>query len=86
MTRFRVFTVAFVVFCQVGRLLAAEPDPFWPRFRGPKGDGISADVAELFRQMYVGIADGTVAFEGKAARQVRGALDVEAVLRKLLGK
>ena len=50
------------------------------------GYGMSADVAELVRQMYVGMAEGTVAFESRdGARHVRGKTDAEAVFRKLLG-
>lgn len=49
------------------------------------GYGISADVADLFRGMYVGMADGTVAFEGKGTRLVRGSTDAETFFRKALG-
>lgn len=47
--------------------------------------GISQNIADLFRQMYVGFLDGTVAFEGGKSRFVRGSTDAEAVLRGLLG-
>jgi uncharacterized protein YbjT (DUF2867 family) len=43
--------------------------------------GISKDVAGLFRQMYEGIANGTVSWENKNARFVRGTVDPENVLR-----
>lgn len=48
--------------------------------------GISAQVAELFREMYEGIAAGRVAPEGGAARAVRGSVPVEDTLRSLLGR
>lgn len=48
--------------------------------------GVSADVASLFREMYAGLQNGTVAFEGNGARFVRGAVSAETVLRGLLAK
>jgi len=62
-------------------LQAAPTDAVVPTFTG---FGISANIAELFRQMYVGIADGTVAFEGNGARQVRGSIDAETFFRGAL--
>ena len=46
--------------------------------------GASPDVAEEFRAMYEGIANGKVDWERSATRFVRGAADPEAVLRGLL--
>ncbi|WP_169927227.1 NmrA family NAD(P)-binding protein [Labilithrix luteola] len=48
--------------------------------------GVSVDAASLFREMYAGLQNGTVAFEGNGARFVRGSTGAEAVLRGLLGK
>lgn len=48
--------------------------------------GISAPVAELFRELYEGLASGRLAWEGGAARTVRGSTAVEATLRTLLGR
>ena len=45
--------------------------------------GFSANVAGLFQEMYAGIANGAVAFEGKGARHVRGSVDAEAAFRAL---
>lgn len=45
--------------------------------------GIGAEAAGLFREMYEGIANGKVAYEGKGARLVRGGVDLEAALRGL---
>jgi uncharacterized protein YbjT (DUF2867 family) len=45
--------------------------------------GFSTNVAGLFQEMYAGIANGAVAFEGKGARQVRGSVDAETAFRAL---
>jgi hypothetical protein len=47
------------------------------------GFGISANIAGLFREMYEGMGNGLVAFEGKGARPVRGQVDAETALRGL---
>lgn len=46
--------------------------------------GASRASAELYREMYAGIGSGRVAFEGGAARSVRGSIDIEDTLRALL--
>jgi len=45
--------------------------------------GISANIAGLFQEMYAGTTNGTVAFEGKGTRLVRGNVDAETALRGL---
>ncbi len=45
--------------------------------------GFSADLASLYHEMYAGLANGLVRFEGKGARQVRGNVDAESALRSL---
>jgi uncharacterized protein YbjT (DUF2867 family) len=47
--------------------------------------GISPNVAELFRQMYQGLADGKVAWEGAGAEAARGTTTIEQTLRALTG-
>jgi uncharacterized protein YbjT (DUF2867 family) len=47
--------------------------------------GLSAEVADLFREMYEGIASGRVAWEGGKARAVRGAAEIGDTLKQLLG-
>jgi uncharacterized protein YbjT (DUF2867 family) len=47
--------------------------------------GISADVAGLFREMYEGLRNGRVAFEGAGAEAVRGPTPIDEVVRALLG-
>ena len=46
--------------------------------------GLSAPVAELYREMYAGITSGQVAWEGGSARAVRGSVELEDTLRGLL--
>jgi uncharacterized protein YbjT (DUF2867 family) len=46
--------------------------------------GISNNIASLYHQMYVGIRDGVVAFEGGKAERRHGAIDPEVTLRQLL--
>lgn len=43
--------------------------------------GMSTEVATLFREMYEGIANGTVSFAGDGARAVRGTVEAGSVLR-----
>ncbi len=47
--------------------------------------GLSDDLAGLYDEMTAGIDAGIVAFEGGAARHVRGAVDPRDVVRALLG-
>ena len=47
--------------------------------------GMSENVAELFREMYQGIASGRVAFEGRGTEAVRGKLPLNDALRGMLG-
>ena len=46
------------------------------------GFGLTADAAALFQEMYEGIANGRVDYDGKG-RRVRGSVDAETVLRGL---
>lgn len=46
--------------------------------------GASAHVAGRFREMYQGLQDGRVSYEGGSAALVRGATSVERRLRALL--
>lgn len=48
------------------------------------GFGISAAVAELFREMYAGIRSGQVAWEGGSARAMQGSVPLADVLRPAL--
>jgi uncharacterized protein YbjT (DUF2867 family) len=46
--------------------------------------GISNDISSLYHQMYVGIRDGVVTFEGGKAERRHGVIDPETTLRQLL--
>jgi hypothetical protein len=46
--------------------------------------GASAHIAGLFREMYEGLANGRVSYEGGRTELVRGATSVEQRLRTLL--
>ncbi len=50
------------------------------------GFGISAPVAELYREMYAGIISGRVAWQGGRAQAVRGTVGLDELLRGLLAK
>jgi uncharacterized protein YbjT (DUF2867 family) len=47
--------------------------------------GISPNIAGLFRDMYQGIKDGSVVFEGAPAEARRGKTSLETSLRALVG-
>ena len=47
--------------------------------------GMNAHWAELFKEMIVGVNSGHVAFEGGAARGVRGTVELEVTLKGLVG-
>ena len=48
--------------------------------------GISQNVAELFQELYEGIANGKIAYEGGKAERLRGSTTAEQALRPLTGK
>lgn len=48
--------------------------------------GFSQSVAEGFRDMYAGLANGKVSWEGGGAEAARGTTSLETVLRSLTGK
>jgi uncharacterized protein YbjT (DUF2867 family) len=48
------------------------------------GFGLSQAVAELYRELYAGIASGHVAWQGGTARQVRGTVEIAETLGTLL--
>lgn len=48
--------------------------------------GVSAPVAELFREMYEGLTAGRVVHQGGSARVVRGSIPLEDTLRAMLGR
>lgn len=50
------------------------------------GFGLSKEFSELFREMYAGVANGTVTWQGARTRLIRGTVTLEDTLKKLLGK
>jgi uncharacterized protein YbjT (DUF2867 family) len=48
--------------------------------------GFSQNVAELFRELYEGVANGKVAFQGSGTELARGTTPLEEALRTLTGK
>ena len=48
--------------------------------------GMTPAVAALYRELYAGIASGRIAWEGGAARAVRGTVTVDDILRPLLAR
>jgi len=48
--------------------------------------GVSQNVAELFRELYEGVANGKVAWQGGGTELVRGTTTLEETLRALTGK
>jgi uncharacterized protein YbjT (DUF2867 family) len=48
--------------------------------------GVSQNVAELFRELYEGVANGKVAWQGGSAELQRGSTTIDQTLRALTGK
>lgn len=65
------------------RIQAAPLDAVVPTFTS---FGLSAQIAELYREMYEGVIAGRVDWERGSARPVRGSTSVETTLRVLLGR
>ncbi len=68
----------------VGKPIAAQVGPVDAVVPTFESFGIHKASAELYREMYAGIASGRVAPEGGVARQVRGSVDVGETLAALL--
>ena len=63
------------------QLVEAPLDAIVPTFTG---FGISSDIAGLFRDMYAGIVEGRVSWQGGSTEARRGSTSVEETLRSLL--
>jgi uncharacterized protein YbjT (DUF2867 family) len=63
--------------------VAVEQAPESAMIAALTGAGLSAHWAELFRELTHGVNVGHIAFEGGAARHVRGGTEVDAVLAAL---
>lgn len=76
--------VAAALAAVAGKPVVAQDAPLDAVVPAFTGLGISRAVAELYREMYAGIASGHVAWQGGAARSVRGSVDIADTLRALL--
>lgn len=76
--------VAAALATLTGKPVAAQDAPLDAVVPTFTGFGLSRAVAELYREMYAAIASGRVAWQGGAARQVRGTVDVTHTLGSLL--
>ena len=78
--------VAEAVSKTVGRPVRAQELPLDAVVPTFTGFGVSPQVAQLFREMFEGMAAGRIAWEGGKARSVHGKVTLEDTLRKLLGR
>jgi uncharacterized protein YbjT (DUF2867 family) len=76
--------VAAALTAIVGKPVATHQAPLDAVVPTFTGLGIHAAVATLYREMYAGIGGGRVAWEGGAARAVRGTVTIDTTLRALL--
>lgn len=77
--------VAKLFAAKVGRDVAVEEAPLAAVVPVLTSFGISENIAGLFREMYEGVINGKVAWEGGNARHIRGATDAAAVIGGFLG-
>lgn len=70
----------------VGKPIVAQVGPLEAVVPTFTSFGIHAASAELYREMYAGIASGHIAFSGGSARALRGGVELGVTLRALLGK
>lgn len=73
--------IAAAVAKNLGKTVEADVAPLEAVVPTYTSFGMSTEVATLFREMYEGIANGVVAFEGNGARSVRGTVDAATALR-----
>ena len=78
--------VAAILSTLTGRAIAASDAPLDAVVPTFTSFGMSPAVAALYRELYVGVAGGRVAFEGGAHRQLRGRVDLAAVLAPLVAR
>jgi uncharacterized protein YbjT (DUF2867 family) len=70
----------------LGKTITAQLGPESAIVPALKGAGMNDEWAALYRDMIVGVNSGHVAFEGGAARALRGPTDLDVVLRRLTAK
>jgi uncharacterized protein YbjT (DUF2867 family) len=69
----------------VGRDVEPEAAPFEAVVPAFTSFGLSKSVAENFEEMYRGIANGQVDWQGSGARLVRGEVDAASIAKALVG-
>lgn len=77
--------VAKLFAAKVGKDVVVEEAPLAAVVPVLTGFGISENIAGLFREMYEGVINGKVAWEGGKTRHIRGATDQAAVIGSFLG-
>jgi uncharacterized protein YbjT (DUF2867 family) len=68
-----------------GKTVTVQQGPEEAMIGALTGAGLSPQWAALYKEMTHGVNVGHVAFEGGAARAVRGKVEIDAVLRTLVG-
>lgn len=75
--------IADVLGTIVGKPVVVDAAPLEAVAPAFQSFGFSANQAALYQEMYAGLANGTIEFEGKGARQVRGSVDAASAFRAL---
>jgi uncharacterized protein YbjT (DUF2867 family) len=70
----------------LGRTVTATPLPLEAMVPTLQQFGISADVAGQYREMTEGMAKGLLAWEGGAARRVRGTIGLDDFVKRVVGR
>jgi uncharacterized protein YbjT (DUF2867 family) len=83
---YNAFDVAELVSELTGKTVTATDAPLEAVVPTFTGLGVGAASAELYREMYAGIASGHIRYEGGMARHVKGSVEVGETLKALLGK
>lgn len=77
--------VAGILASLLGRDVAAQQVPLETIEPTLRGFGISADLSALYRELYEGVMNGAVAWQGDGARSQRGNTTPQHVLSALIG-
>lgn len=76
--------VAGILARWLGRGVVAQQVPLEAVAPTLRGMGVSADLGALYRELYEGVANGTVAWQGQGTRSLRGTTPPEDALRALV--
>lgn len=69
-----------------GKPVAVEAKPLDAVVPTLTAFGWSTEMAELYRELFEGIGSGRVAWEGGSARAIRGKVNIDETLKKLVGR